>query len=121
MTRNELINAIATMTNESKSKLIIRKTVDLQNIFAKLSARKPKKTTRTCVICGCDKPLDEFGPTHKQVACKGECLKTYSVAARARRKARLENQARIECPIAREVGLVSSIIGVEYFDWSLVF
>jgi hypothetical protein len=102
MTRTELIEEISEQTKTSKSKLITKSTDVLAHMladhYASLNVEvnepeakkmpKAKKTTRTCKICGCEKPLDEYGPTHKQVACKGECLKEYTRQAIARAKAR---------------------------------
>jgi hypothetical protein len=95
MTRTEIITAIAEKLGTSKAKLITRTTSDLVVMLAETFVQantekspKAKKTTRTCKICGCEKPLSEYGPTHKQVACKGECLKEYTRQAIARAKAR---------------------------------
>lgn len=95
MTRTEIIDALASKLEIKKSKLITRTTADLvvtlAETFVQANTEKTpraKKTTRTCKICGCEKPLDEYGPTHKQVACKGECLKEYTRQAIARAKAR---------------------------------
>src|SRR4051812_11054379 len=95
MTRTEIITAIAEKLGTSKAKLITRTTSDLVVMLAETFVQanvekspKAKKTTRTCKICKCEKPLSEYGPTHKQVACKGECLKEYTRQAIGRAKAR---------------------------------
>lgn len=91
LTRVEMIQILSEKTQTPKNKLVVLKNAVLEQMILEIS--KPvrvKKSTRTCVICKCEKDLSEFGPTHRQVACKGTCLAEYSRMARARRKARLE-------------------------------
>lgn len=53
------------------------------------------KTTRICKICGQEKSILDgtFGPTAKQVACKGECLKEYNRQAALRK---LEREGKVQ-------------------------
>jgi hypothetical protein len=132
MTRAELIDEVAEKTSASKAKLITKTTDALAHMLADHYASIPseteevlpeanakpaaraKKTTRVCKICGCEKPLAEYGPTHKQVACKGECLKEYTRNAIARAKARA-NAAAAEAERLERVRALGAALAVDSF------